>query len=173
MARPVSIGRRDVWTGVLLLLIGVAGLLVGMRLGRVPDDTRARLESQVEELGAAVERYRAEHGWYPADPDRDYNSDGRADLLCRQLTGFTRDDGKPAERRDGEFCFGPYLREWPADPITGSRAVVVDQDQVRSRDRLRRDVASGGGRGGWYYEARTGQVVPNHGRGAGHRTAGF
>lgn len=171
MAWRVRIGRRDLWTGVLLLWVGAAGVLLGMRLGRAPDDARVRLDRRVEALRAAVERYRTDHGWYPADPDRDYNSDGRADLLRQQLTGFTRDDGKPAERRDGEFCFGPYLQAWPADPFSGSRAVVVDQDRVRSLERLQRDIAAGRGQGGWYYEARTGQIVPNHGH--RHRSAGL
>jgi hypothetical protein len=145
--------------------IAVSSLLTGMQLALPPEPAEATLGRNLSELRQALDEYRAEHGWYPADPDRDYNSDGDADLLRRQLTSFTRDDGKPADRRDAQYCFGPYLRDIPLDPASGSRAVAVDQDRERPLERLRQDVQRGHGRGGWYYEPRTGNVVANHGRG--------
>ena len=151
--------------GLVLAAVTVGSLLAGMRLALPPEPTEASLAQNLTELRAALEHYRADHGWYPGDPDRDFNSDGRSDLLRRQLTTFTRDDGKPADRRDLQFCFGPYLREIPPDPASGSRAVVLDQDRERPLDCLRQDVQEGSGRGGWYYEPRTGNVVANHGRG--------
>jgi len=145
--------------------VATGSLLAGMHLGLPPEPPEASLGRNLAELRVALERYRADHGWYPADPDRDYNSDGRPELLRRQLTTFTRDDGKPADERDSQHCFGPYLREIPPDPATGSRTVVIDQARERSLERLRRDIQRGGGRGGWYYEPRTGNLVANHGRG--------
>lgn len=133
----------------------------------------AEFERQLAILRDALDRYRNDHGWYPADPDNDYNSDGRSDLLVKQLTWFTRDDGKPSDQRDSEFCFGPYLRDFPAEMSSGSCAVVLDQDRARALSRLRDDVATGSGDGGWYYEARTGNIVANWGRGPRSRYARF
>ena len=133
----------------------------------------AQLARDLDALRAAVEHYHADHGCYPADPDRDYNNSGRTDLLRRQLTEFTRNDGRPAPRRDAAYCFGPYLREFPADPCTGSRQVVLDQHRSRSLALFREEVEAGNGGGGWYYEARTGNIIANHGRGRAASTARF
>jgi hypothetical protein len=162
----MRMGRRALWTGIAMAAVAVSSLLVGMRLALPPEPVEASLGRNLSALRQALELYRADHGWYPADPDRDYNHDGDMDLLRRQLTTFTRDDGKPAEQRDARFCFGPYLHAIPADPTNGSRAIAVDQTRERPLEKLRAEVQCGNGRGGWYYEPRTGNVVANHGRGA-------
>jgi hypothetical protein len=146
--------------------VAVSSLLVGMRVALPPEPVEASLGRNLSELRQALEHYRADHGWYPADPERDYNHDGDADLLRRQLTTFTRDDGKPADQRDAHFCFGPYLPDVPPDPTSGSRAITLDQARERPLEQLRAEVQRGNGRGGWYFEPRTGNVVANHGRGS-------
>jgi len=161
-----------VWTVLGAAALACTSFHAGMRVAtRSASDPAQRASRDAQRLADAVERYRADHGWNPADPERDYNSRGDVVLLRRQLTEFTRDDGKPSPRRDGEFSFGPYLRQFPQDAITGSRAVVVDQDQARAFDCLRADVAAGNGGGGWYYEVQTGSFVLNlgHGRAYDHR----
>ncbi len=164
--------RQILWTGLGFVAVAVASLLLGMRLATPPvPHTGERVAHDVALLHDALDRYRADHGWYPCDPERDYNSAGNDDLLRRQLTGFTRDDGKPSMRRDGAYCLGPYLRDFPADALHGSRAVVIDQDQARALTRFTADVAAGNGAGGWYYEARTGNVTINDGRGRARRPA--
>lgn len=153
--------RRDIYTGLGFVVVAASALLAGMHLSRPASDAMQATAAANAALQHAVEAYRADHGWYPGDPDRDWNSDGNPDILRLQLTGFTRDDGKPAEQRDAQFCFGPYLRQVPTEARSGSGAIVVDQVGARALTRLRRDVASGNARGGWYYEARTGNVVAN------------
>lgn len=161
--------RRILWTATAAAVLAGGSFLLGLRAGTpAPVRAEARLAQQAQDLAAlqaALEAYRADHGWYPGDPERDFNSSGRVELLRRQLTEFTRDDGRPSPRRDAQYCFGPYLREIPADPRTGSRHVILDQVRGRSLSLLRRDVEAGNGAGGWYYEVRTGNVVVNHGRG--------
>jgi hypothetical protein len=129
------------------------------------------IRARAQLLDVAIERYRADHGWYPCDAERDYNNTGREDLLHRQLTEFTRDDGKPSATADAEYRFGPYLSEVPADPVTGSRRIVIDGTRARTWRRLHADVGAGNGGGGWYYEVRTGAFVANHGRGRAPRLA--
>jgi len=160
----VRLDRRSIYTGLGYIVVAVVSLLAGMRLSKPADSQAARAARAGMEFQQALEAYRADHGWYPGDPDRDWNSDGSPDILRRQLTEFTRDDGKPAEQRDPQYCFGPYLRQIPSEPHTGSGTIVVDQDGARALSRLRRDVAASPGRGGWYYEARTGHVVANRSR---------
>jgi len=158
--------RRILWTATAAAVLAAGSFLLGLRAGTpAPVRAEAQLVQDLAALQSALEAYRADHGWYPGDPERDFNSAGRAELLRRQLTEFTRDDGRPAPRRDAQYCFGPYLREIPADPQTGSRHVILDQVRGRSLALLRRDVEAGNGAGGWYYEVRTGNVVANHGRG--------
>ena len=168
---------RPAWiAGAALIAAAVVSLLPwAARLAPRATGSRASaaLEERLTTLRQALDLYRDDHGWYPGDPDKDYNSDGRTDLLVRQLTWFTRDDGKPCEYRDADYCFGPYLRDFPIDPVSGSRALVLDQDRARALSRLRSDVAAGDGHGGWYYEARTGNVVANYGRGPQTRLAQF
>ena len=158
--------RRVLWSVAAAAALAGGSFRLGMHAA-VPAVPRAeaQLARDLEGLRGALERYHADRGWYPGDPDRDYNNSGRMDLLRRQLTEFTRDDGRPAPRRDAEYCFGPYLREFPADPWTGSRRVILDQSRSRSLALLRHDVEAGNGAGGWYYEVRTGNIVSNHGRG--------
>lgn len=160
--------RRWIWNAAMLALCVALAFELGTRTSAPPP--AARLEHDLVTLRAAISRYHADHGFYPCDPERDYNHDGWPDLLRLQLTGFTRDDGKPAERRDGEYRFGPYLGEIPA--LSGSRRFVVDQARSRTLARLAADVRADNGAGGWYYEARTGFIVPNHGRGRAPQLAG-
>jgi hypothetical protein len=158
--------RQVLWTSLGFVTVAVASLLAGMYLAApAAPRTDERLAHDVALLRDALDRYRADHGWYPCDAERDYNSAGNAALLRRQLTEFTRDDGKPSARHDGEYRLGPYLRNFPADARHGSRAVVIDQDQARALTRFTADVSAGNGAGGWYYEARTGNITANDGRG--------
>jgi len=148
---------------LLLLALLTAALLLEVRASARRIDA-ADLDMQVRDLRRAIDRYRDDHGWYPADPSKDFNSDGDPEVLKRQLTWFTRDDGKPADRRDADYRFGPYLREFPVEPRSGSQVLIVDQDRARALSRLRADLAAGNGSGGWYYEAQTGNIEPNWGR---------
>lgn len=158
--------RRLLSTVLAAAVLAAGSFLLGMRTA-MPAAPRAeaQLTEDLAALRAALERFHADHGWYPGDPERDYNSSGRTELLRRQLTEFTRDDGRPAPRRDAEYTFGPYLRDFPADPWTGSRRLILDQSRSRSLALLRQEVEAGNGGGGWYYEARTGNIVANFGRG--------
>jgi|CXWL01.1.fsa_nt_gi hypothetical protein len=165
--------RRVIWSVAAAVALAGGSFSLGMHVAS-PAAPRAdaQLGPDLAGLRGALERYHADRGWYPGDPDRDYNDSGRMDLLRRQLTEFTRDDGRPAPRRDAEYCFGPYLREFPADPRTGSRQVILDQNRSRSLALLHQDVEAGNGAGGWYYEVRTGNIVLNHGRGRAGAIAG-
>jgi hypothetical protein len=157
--------RRWIWSAVATAAIAVGAFELGARTAMPAVPTVERDAAHVVALRAALGRYRADHGWYPCDAERDYNRSGREDILQLQLTAFTRDDGRPARVRDAEYRFGPYLPAVPADPVTGSRRIVIDAVRARTLAHLHADVAADNGAGGWYYEVRTGTVVANRGRG--------
>lgn len=161
----MSTKRRRIWSAVTAAALAVVSFEFGTRAATAPIPESERLAHDVAQLRAALERYRDDHGFYPCDPERDYNRSGREDLLRLQLTGFTRDDGKPSETADAEYRFGPYLATIPGDARSGSSRIVIDAVRARTHARLTADVTADNGAGGWYYEVRTGLVVANLGRG--------
>jgi hypothetical protein len=80
-----------------------------------------------------------------------------------QLIWCTDARGEVSPQKTEEFRFGPYLSELPEEPVTGSTLVTIDTQGERSLPSLAAAVAGGPGEGGWYYEARTGNLVANLG----------
>jgi hypothetical protein len=140
----------------LVLVIQAAGGRWGMR-GR-----EDQLRRSVVEIREAVERFRADHGFFPcAAPDG--SSTGDPALFVRQLTEYTNAAGEPSPTASVQHVFGPYLEEFPAEPITGSAGVVISTQTERLIPEIAAAVEEGTGRGGWYYEVRSGNVVANLG----------
>jgi len=149
--------------GIAALLAALGGLLA-YQLLRTGDDAReSALQSSLDGIRDALEGYAADHGWYPCSP-HDFNREGDPETLVRQLTGFTDRTGRPSAQQSGDFCFGPYLRAFPAEPITGTRRVAIDLESERTTRSISQRIATSDARGGWFYEARSGTVLPNLGR---------
>ncbi len=156
-----GLSLRDVLWGLsLVLMIVVVGQIA--REGWGTHGRVTNLRENVVELRQALESYRADHGAYPAAPG-DFNRQGDPQILARQLTGYTDARGEPSAVRDDAHPFGPYLQSIPAEPISGSGALRIDTRDNRLLPELSQAVARGSGRGGWYYEARSGHVVANLG----------
>ncbi len=154
--------REILWGAAVIL-----GLVVVGQVARGPwsvTDRDETLQNRLVDLRVAVERYREDHGFYPASP-RDFNAAGDPAVLAAQLTGYTDARGEPVSRPDEAHPFGPYLSRIPAEPVTGSSVLRVDTRDASLPSRLAETISAGTGRGGWYYEARTGQVVADLGQG--------
>jgi general secretion pathway protein G len=151
----------------ILIVLGLMAILATVVvLNSSNSSTTAKenaLKANVAVLREALDLYRADHGWYPADPDRDYNKKGDAEVLAFQLLGFTNDEGEPSEKKTTEFRFGPYLRKWPAEPLTDTQDIVVDNKSESMLTLLAEKVAKGDGKGGWYYEPKSGNICANLG----------
>jgi hypothetical protein len=121
-----------------------------------------RLRSNLAELRAALAGYEKDHGFFPCTAS-DHNADGDPDVFTRQLTEYTDRHGEPSPERTERYHFGPYMPVFPREAISGTRIVIINQQTERPRSSLARAVQEGTGHGGWYYEARSGNIVPNLG----------
>lgn len=161
-AESKPLGRRS----TTLAGIGIfLGLLLVIQLTRDGWGTRrreTRLRASLAELREALVEYEGDHGFLPCTV-RDFNRGGDPQLFIRQLTEYTDEHGSPSPTPAGGHDLGPYLEEFPAEAITGSRIVVINRQTDRLLPEMIRAVREGTGHGGWYYEARSGNIVPNLG----------
>jgi hypothetical protein len=152
--------------GTVLAGIGIfVGLLLVIQLasgGWGAKRREARLRTCLVELRNALAEYESDHGFLPCTT-HDYNQGGDPELFIRQLTEYTDENGKPSPDRTDRHGLGPYLRKFPEEPITGTRTVVINRRTDRLLPEMIRAVVEGTGHGGWYYEARSGNIVPNLG----------
>lgn len=158
--------RAATWNSGLAALLLLAALFAVTRLAGGHwgvSGKESELRDGVVALRTALDAYHADHGFYPGAPG-DANSAGDPQMLVRQLTQFTDAAGNPSPTADDRHRFGPYLAAFPAEAITGSREVTVDTASKRLLPEVARAVEASSARGGWFYEAKSGVVVPNLGR---------
>jgi hypothetical protein len=126
------------------------------------------LKSNLKALREAVAQYKTDHGFYPATAV-DKNSAGDAQYFIRQLTWYTDTKGAVSKSKTTAYRFGPYLADFPTNPFyegadpTVAKKVTMDLVNERILEEVRKAVAAATGTGGWYYEAKSGLVVPNVG----------
>lgn len=156
----------------LLIVVGIIGILttiviMNMR-GSETGAKEAKLKANLTMLREALVAYHADHGFFPCT-NNDWNKIGDTNNFKKQLTWFTDYNGKVSKVRTEQFRFGPYLQEFPVNPfyietdadITSD--VVIDQLNDRILGVLQEDIALGNGNNGWFYEALSGNIVPNLG----------
>ena len=148
----------------LLIVISIIGILAGIVMMNMNGSQRsakaAKLRGNLVTLREAILAYKLDHGFFPCTSS-DYNSGGDVTTFKRQLTWFTSSSGRPSQTKSTTYMYGPYLQKFPEEPITNSSNVVIDQSGERVLSALQRYVAGlNTATGGWYYEAKTGQVVP-------------
>jgi prepilin-type N-terminal cleavage/methylation domain-containing protein len=157
---------------VITLLAILSGVVLFNLAGSDQGAKESTLKSNVAGLREALNLYRADHGWYPCDP-RDHNKAGNASTFMLQLTQYTDEDGKPSKSRTKVYRFGPYLKKWPNDPVTGLGDVTINTKDERILSEVSKAVSKTAGKGGWYYEAKSGNIVANFGKDYPTAYAGF
>lgn len=156
----------------LLIVIAIIAVLstivlLNMKGGEVTAKESA-LRSNVKVFREALQAYHADHGFFACAPN-DYNSSGNLATLKNQLLWYTDLAGQPSQTKTSDFRYGPYLQKFPDNPFyngtdkTKLSEVVIETTQERVMDAFQTAVAAGSGNNGWYYEARSGLVVPNLG----------
>jgi prepilin-type N-terminal cleavage/methylation domain-containing protein len=152
----------------ILIVLGIMAILATVVvLNFSNSDTGAKentLRANVATIREALDLYRSDHGWYPGDPSKDWNKKGKADDLVDQLMEFTDATGKPSSSKTSEYRFGPYLKQWPDDPFTKTTTIKVDKKNEETLSAMADRVSSSNGKGGWYYQTKTGNVCPNLGK---------
>jgi len=155
-------GRRSAIfavAGILAALLLVIQLASG---GWGLKRRETQLRTDLVEIREALDAYEAEHGFHPCEAE-DFNHEGDSSVFVRQLTQFTDEHGEPSPTRNDRFRFGPYIDDFPPEAITETPLVIVNQQTDRPLPELGQAVLEGTGHGGWYYEAQSGNIVPNLG----------
>ena len=142
-------------TSLLAAACVAAGVLMAVpQAPLTPDEARAEREAHAlrlaeQELGSAIDRYRAEHGALPGRVVATSFSDvPDAELLVRQLRGATDARGHVGPAPAPTFPLGPYLPDGPpVNPLNG-----------RAEVRLAGPEAPADGSAGWIVDPATGQV---------------
>jgi prepilin-type N-terminal cleavage/methylation domain-containing protein len=154
---------------IVIAIIGVLATVVVMNMkGSETGAKEAKLKANLTVFREALIAYNADHGFFPCSPN-DWNSGGNETWFKRQLTWYTRADGHASQTKSDDYRFGPYLQEFPENPFyTGNNpsvatTVSIDKTNECLLETLKAAVAGGSGDYGWYYEAKSGNVVPNMG----------
>ncbi|MBN1348633.1 hypothetical protein JXJ21_04425 [candidate division KSB1 bacterium] len=156
----------------LLIVLGVIGILATVITLKMNENgilaREAVLKSNLKFLRKAVMTYHAEHGFFPCTIN-DVNCQGDPTYFKRQLTWFTNDKGEISQSRSDEFHYGPYLQYFPenpffegTDPMIG-KTIYVDTKNQRILEALKQAAKKGNGNSGWWYEAKSGNIVANLG----------
>jgi len=162
---------------IVLGLLGILATVVLMNFSGSGTGTKGQtLKANLAQLRQAIDLYKVDHGWYPCTA-QDWNREGDGDTLIRQLTERTFSSGELAAGQlavdimiDGSsdmatrLAFGPYLTSWPVEPFSDEATVTINTTSERSLSLLAKNVAASTATGGWYYEAKTGNICANLGQ---------
>jgi competence protein ComGC len=133
---------------IVMLVLAITAWVIVPQLSRAADGSQGGTPGdELLVLRAQIQRYRNDHkGRYPTAED-----------FVGQMTRPTHADGRSCDPNRHAGCLGPYLRDIPINPSTGSNRVTDAKS-----GRLMRPTA------GWCYDEATGHIRPlGAGRGSG------
>jgi len=156
----------------LLIVIGIIGILativiMNMR-GSETGAKETKLKANLANMRQALFAFNSDHGFFPCTTN-DHNFKGDQDIFKKQLTWYTDAYGKPSQNRSDEYRFGPYLQDFPSNPFfqgtdpSIASDVMIDVEEDMILEALKKKVAAGEGNNGWFYQAKSGNVVANLG----------
>ena len=123
---------------IVVVIIAIVASIAMRRVSRHAEQAATNGARQDEKtMQSGIERYRAEHGNYPA-----------AANIVDQLTKYTDGSGNVSPTRTPVFNYGPYLRKIPPVPLGPARGSTKIATAPAA------DV-------GWIYEEETGDIRAN------------
>ena len=157
--------RRALNVLELVIVVVIFGLLAAIAIPRLssaaPADAARSLRRDLSVLRSAIELYHRDHGAYPGQKGAGTleSGPGTEAAFALQLTRFSDALGRVADKPDGSFCYGPYLREGipacPVAPRQGKRGLhLVSGKTVPT-------FTPSATEAGWVYNYHTGDTVVN------------
>ena len=149
----------------ILFIAGILIVLCCMAFMKISNQNQQKnevhLQKSSKEFRLAIYNYFLDHGHYPCS-ENDYNKKGDLSILQNQLLWYTNEYGKPAKLRNRENRFGPYLPEFPIEPISNLHTVKLDSSESKTLLELRLKTADDStATGGWLFQAKTGFLIAN------------
>jgi general secretion pathway protein G len=112
------------------------------------DEARlSSLETNLQTIRSQLLLYKTQHNEMYPGADFGLN-------FTPQLTQYTDFSGKTSAAASPQFPFGPYLQNLPANPFSGSRAVMIVNNPATGFHPPEKD-------GGWWFNAATGEFRAN------------
>ncbi len=149
----------------ILFIAGILVLLCCMAFMKISNQDQqtneAHLQKSSKEFRLAIYNYFLDHGHYPCS-ENDFNKNGDLSILHSQLLWYTNDYGKPTKLRDRENRFGPYLPEFPIEPISNLYTVKLDSSLSKTLLEFKLKTADDStATGGWLFQTKTGFLIAN------------
>jgi len=137
---------------IVLSILGIMAMIALPRFANATDSARqASVSDQLRIFRSQIVLYRAQHNernpGYP--PNSTYAS---AQLLTDQLTKCSDALGNVSSQRSTVFMFGPYMNEFPRNPVNGFSTVTINSGT---------GPLTPTGTTGWIYQPATGTVIAN------------
>ncbi|MFK8031733.1 MAG: type II secretion system protein [Gammaproteobacteria bacterium] len=172
---PIKAMRRASTSGftlvelliVVIILATLAAIVMPQLRGSVDEAKLASMRTNLATLRSAISMYYHQHGHYPGSvrsqgscavgTNTETATAGEA-AFTAQLTQYTTRSGVACSQSDkesgGAIKYGPYLREIPVNPVTGSNALFAIKTGLLELSGTGTDTD-----GGWLYDFVTGEIV--------------
>jgi len=158
---------------IVVALLGILASVVLLNLGTSDVKTKEKaLQSNLQAMRTAIDLYRSDHGRYPCSQG-DYGYPCTDEQFKSKLTYFTSEDGRTSTSKDATYKYGPYLKDFPVEPFSGTDSLTWALGTERLKESIATAVSAGNGSGGWYYEPQSGNIVANLGSSFSSDYAGF
>ena len=119
------------------------------------------LKSGLTEVRQALVSYYMDHKHFPCSKE-DFNKNANTTIFIKQLLCYSNLVGEPCQKRSKEFRFGPYLKSFPIESITGKADIFIDTCSVADMVEMKKLISgSQKSMGGWYYQVENGLFFVN------------
>lgn len=148
-----------------LLIFCILGVLFSMAFLTVRSNNlnskEKMLKSGLTEVRKALADYYADHKHFPCSKD-DFNKNADTEIFLKQLLYYSNQLGEPGLKRSKDFKFGPYLKSFPNESITGKIEIFIDTSLVANLVEMKKLIStSQKAIVGWYYQVEKGLFFVN------------